>query len=175
LPESSAISRYLREVDSYLHVRRDQRDRVLAEIEGHLQDAAAEHIRDGSGPEEAMRRAIALLGSPRDVASQFAPAHEPTRAIRGWRRWSPVLLPLVVLAAGVVLTGSNILYVTRNGTTRGGSEALRYSILYTSVVAALTGATLVAIRKGDRDAGWRRAAWGCAALPAIVVALSYAS
>jgi len=74
----------------------------------------------------------------------------------------------------VTFTVSNLIYLLREGPTRGGQLALRYSLLYASVAGALTAATFVAIRKGDRDLSWRRTAWVFAALTGVVVFLSYA-
>lgn len=172
--DQSMIDRYLEDVDSYLRVDRDHRERVLAEIQGHLHDAVEAHITQGAQPQEAMRRAIAELGPPQDVAMQFSPIPPPPRSIRGWRRWTPIALPTAVLAAGVAVTASNLLYTLRYGLTHGAQLTLRFSLLYTAVVGALTAATLVAIRNGDRDPAWRRAAWVFAALAGGVVSLTYA-
>jgi hypothetical protein len=147
---------------------------VLAEIEGHLHDAVEAHISQGVQTDDAMRRAIAEVGPPQDVAEQFSPRLAPARSVRGWRRWTPIVVPAVVLAGGVALTAWNILYLARYGLTRGGQLALRYSFLYMAVMGALTAATYVAVRNGDRDPAWRRAAWGCAALAGVIVAMSYA-
>src|SRR3954464_1018399 len=58
------IGRYLRQVDSYLHVDRVQRRRILEEIEGHLHDAAQAHIAHGVDTDLAMEHATRELGSP---------------------------------------------------------------------------------------------------------------
>lgn len=171
--DQTMIDRYLEDVDSYLHVDRAHRQRVLAEIEGHLHDAVEAHITQGVQPQDAMRRAIAEIGPPQDVAMQFSPTPPPARSVRGWRRWTPIVLPTAVLAAGVALNAWN-LYMLRYGLTRGVQLALRLSVLYTAVVGALTAATYVAIRNGDRDPAWRRAAWVFAALTGVIVAMSLA-
>ena len=172
--DQTIIDRYLEDVDSYLHVDRAIRQRVLAEIEGHLHDAVEAHITQGVQPQDAMRRAIAEVGPPQDVAMQFVPTPVPARSVRGWRRWTPIVLPAVVLAAGVAFTVWSLVYLARHGVTRGGQLALRYSVLYTAVVGVLTAATYVAIRNGDRDPAWRRAAWVFGALTGVIVAMSYA-
>lgn len=172
--DQTMIDRYLEDVDSYLHVDRAHRQRVLAEIEGHLHDAVEAHITQGAQPQDAMRRAIASLGPPQDVAMQFSPTPVPARSVRGWRRWTPIVLPAAVLAAGVALTVWNLVYLPGAWHTRGGQVALRYSLLYTAVMGALTAATYVAIRNGDRDPAWRRAAWVFGALSGVIVAMSYA-
>ena len=171
--DQTMIDRYLEDVDSYLHVDRAHRQRVLAEIEGHLHDAVEAHITDGVQPQDAMRRAIEELGPPQDVAMQFSPTPVPARSVRGWRRWTPIVLPAAVLAAGVAQIVWS-LYMLRYGLTRGVQLALRLSVLYAVVVGALAAATYVAIRNGDRDPAWRRAAWGFAALTGAIVAVSIA-
>lgn len=168
------IDRYLDEVDGSLRVGPAHRRRVLDEIEGHLHDAVEAHRAEGLQPQAAMRRAIEELGPPEDVAMQFSPTPAPARSVRGWRRWTPMALPAAVLAAGVTLNAWN-LYMLRYGLTRGVQEALRLSVLYTSVVGALTTATFLAIRNGDSDPAWRRAAWGFASLTGVIVVMSYAS
>jgi hypothetical protein len=167
------IDRYLEDVDSYLQIDPAQRRRVLAEIEGHLHDAVEALIADGVEPQDALRRAIAEVGPPQDVATQFSPAPLPVRSVRGWRRWTPIVLPTVVLAAGLALTTWNLVYLARYGVTRGVQIGLRYSLLYTAVAGALTVATVAAIRNGDRDAAWRRVAWGFAGGAGLLVVLSY--
>ena len=167
------IDRYLDEVDRYLHVDRAHRQRVLDEIEGHLHDAVDAHIAQGAQPREAMERAVAEVGPPADVAMLFSPAPSPSRSVRGWRRWTPIVLPTAVLAMGVALSAWN-LFMLRHGLTKGLQRALSLSLLYTAVAGALTAATYVAIRNGDRDPAWRRAAWLFAAFTGILVAVSAA-
>jgi hypothetical protein len=171
--DQTMIDRYLQDVDSYLHVDRAHRQRVLAEIEGHLHDAVEAHITQGVQPQDAMRRAIAEVGPPQDLAMQFSPTPAPARSVRGWRRWTPIVLPTAVLAAGVALSAWN-LFMLRHGLTYGLKLALWHSLLYTAVVGALTAATYVAIRNGDQDLAWRRAAWVFAALTGVIVAMSLA-
>lgn len=172
--DQTVIDRYLEDVDSYLHLDRAHRERVLAEIEGHLHDAVEAHITQGAQPQEALGRAIAEVGPPQAVAMQFSPMPPPARSVRGWRRWTPIALPAAVLAPAVVYTASILLYTLRYGLTYGAQLSLRYSLTYTAVVGALTAATFVAIRNGDRDPAWRRAAWVFAALAGGVVSLTYA-
>lgn len=171
--DQTLIDRYLDDVESYLHVDRAHRERVLAEIQGHLHDAVEAHISQGLQPQEAMQRAIEAIGPPQDVAVQFLPTPAPARSVRGWRRWTPIVLPMLVLVAGVAFTVWNLLML-RHGRTYGVQLALRYGLLYTAVAGALTAATFMAIRNGDRDPAWRRAAWVFAALTGVVVFLSYA-
>ena len=173
--DQTTIDRYLEEIDSYLHIDRDRRERVLTEIEGHLRDALEAHTARGLSADEAMRRAIAALGSPADVARQFSPVLPPARSVRGWRRWAPIVLPGAVLTAVVALSVWSLIYLLRYGSTLGGRIALRFSLLYLVLTGALTAATYVAIRNGDRDPAWRRGAWLLAALTGGVVAVRYAA
>jgi sensor c-di-GMP phosphodiesterase-like protein len=172
--EQTTIDSYLEDVDSYLRIDAAHRRRVLTEIEGHLHDAIEAHIADGVQPQDALRRAIADVGSPQDVAMQFSPAPPAARSIRGWRRWTPIAMPTVVLAGGLVLIAWNLVYLEQHGQTRGVQIALRNSLLYTAVAGALTASTVVAIHNGDRDAAWRRAAWVFAGVTGLVVVSSYA-
>ena len=171
--EQTMIDKYLEDVESYLQIDAAQRRRVLAEIEGHLHDSVEALIAEGVQPQDALRRAIAEVGPPADVAMQFSPAPLPVRSVRGWRRWTPIVLPTLVLTAGLVLTTSNLVYLVQNGLTRGVQIALGYSLLYSAVAGALIAATVAAIRNGDRDAAWRRVAWGFAGGAGLLVVLSY--
>lgn len=165
--DETMIDRYLDDVDSYLHLDRAHRERVLTEIQGHLHDAAEAHITQGAQPQEAMDRAIAEVGPPQDVARQFSPMSPPVRSIRGWRRWTPIVLPAALLTVNVAVTVWNF-FLLRHGFTYGLQIVLRYSLLYTATAGAFTLATMLAIRNGDRDPAWRRAAWVVAALAGIV-------
>lgn len=172
--DQTMIDRYLDDVDRYLHVDKAHRQRVLDEIEGHLHDAVDGHIARGAQPHEAMRRAIAEVGPPADVATQFAPAPSPSLSVRGWRRWMPIVLPAVVLAMGVLLVASH-LFMLRHGFTDGLRLALWRTLVPTAVAGSLTAAAYVAVRNGDRDPAWRRVAWLFTALSAVVVFVSVAT
>lgn len=172
--DQTMIDRYIEDVDSYLHLDRAHRQRVLGEIEGHLHDAVESHIAEGIQPQEAIRRAIAAVGPPQDVAMQFLPTPVPARSVRGWRRWTPIVLPAVLLAVALVFCVLNLLLL-RHGATYGVQIVLWHSFRYTAVVGALTGATYAAIQRGDRGRTWRRAAWAFAALTGVIVAMSTAA
>lgn len=171
--DHAMIDRYLEEVDTYLHLDSAHRQRVLEEIEGHLHDAAEAHIANGASPPEAMQRAIEDVGPPAETASQFAPPPSPSPAVRGWRRWTPIVLPATVLTAGVMLSAWHLLQL-RHGLTRGLQTALWMTCVPTAVAGSLTAATFVAIRNGDRDPAWRRIAWLFSALSAVVLLASFA-
>lgn len=173
MSDQSLVDRYLKDVDSYLNVASPKRERVLGEIESHLRDSAEAHIALGVPPRDAMRRAVDQIGSPKDVATQFLPTSTAVRSVRGWRRWAPIMLPAAVLSAGLALTTWNLIQL-RSGSTEGVRLALRYSLLYTVVAAGLSVATFVAIRNGDRDPAWRRAAWTFATLTVVLVGATFA-
>lgn len=172
--DDTVIDSYLDDVDRYLDVDRTQRRRVLEEIEGHLHDAVEAHIARGTPPCDAMQHAMAELGSPEDVATQFSPARSPTRSVRGWRRWMPLALPAAVLTIWTGFSAWNLLML-RHGWTRGLEVALWHTLLPTAVVAVLVAATYVAIQKADRDPAWRRASWLLASLVPFVVLASYSA
>lgn len=171
--DQTTIDQYLKDIDSYLQVDATYRKRVLAEIEGHLHDAVEVQVNDGVEPHEAMQRAIAELGPPSDVAMQFAPAPVPVRSIRGWRRWTPIVLPAAVLVVALMVSLSSLLLL-RHGLTYGVRVVLWHNLRHTAVIGALAAMTYVAIGNGDRDPAWRRAAWVLAAVTAVIVALSAA-
>ena len=74
---------------------------------------------------------------------------------------------------GVAVTADDLLLV-RHGVTTGLKLVLWRSALSTAVVGALTVATYLAVRGGDREPALRRAAWVFAALTAGIVAFNIA-
>lgn len=100
---------------------------------------------------------------------QFSPAPGPARSVRGWRRWTPIVLPTAVLAVSLVLCAVHLLLL-RDGLTYGLQLVLKRSLLHAAGAGALTAATYGAIRNGDRDPAWRRVAWALAGLTAVIVA-----
>jgi hypothetical protein len=63
------IAEYLDELSGLL--RRSRRRRILAEVRGHLLDAAAADAPLHTDPNEAARRAVERFGPPSRVARQF--------------------------------------------------------------------------------------------------------
>ena len=114
---------------------------------------AACDVRDAVAYQALLRRAIAELGPPSDVAVQFAPAPVPVRSIRGWRRWMPIVLPAVVLVVALMISVSSLLLL-RDGLTYGLRVVLWRNLRYTAAIGALTAmlGVLLAphgIRRGD--------------------------
>ena len=65
------INEYLSAFNEALEVGRRSRRRIFWEVTEHLRQAAGEQIRGGADAREAQRRAIALFGSPEEVAARF--------------------------------------------------------------------------------------------------------
>src|SRR3954453_21535377 len=84
------ISAYLRSVGSSLDAPRSQRRRVLEEIENHLDDGAAAHMRQGATRDQAVALVIDEPGSPDAVASGFNQQDHPFRDAAWVLRWLPL-------------------------------------------------------------------------------------
>jgi hypothetical protein len=95
------IEAYVAALAEALHVGRRQRRRILDEVEGHLEEAAAYERAHGAAAPEAERKAVARFGSVRVIAREFD-AVFADRA-RG-RAWLTVGVPLTLgMAALAVL------------------------------------------------------------------------
>ncbi len=75
----SPITAYLEELSARL--RRGARRRVLAEVRGHLLEAAAADCERGEDPQLAQQRAVTRFGAPEDVARQFNAVRRRPRAL----------------------------------------------------------------------------------------------
>jgi hypothetical protein len=91
----SPIADYLEELAGLLR-RGTRRRRILAEVRGHLLDAAARR-EPGEEAEAAQRRAVARFGSPPEVARAFNAVRRRRRAIA--RRFAAVALACVATAS----------------------------------------------------------------------------
>ena len=170
MPDQATIDGYLEDIDAHLRTDRARRRRFLDEIDGHLRDAVDAHVARGIPPQQAVQLAIDELGPPQEVAQQLAPTPPPARALRGWRRWAPLVLPSVALAVAVFATAWHALDL-RDGTTRGLELVLRDDLLHVAMVGGLAAATAVAIRSADHDPRWRGAVWFVAALTVVVATI----
>jgi hypothetical protein len=65
----SPIAEYLAELS--VHLRRDRRRRILAEVRAHLLEAAAAEALSGCDPYRAEHSAVERFGPPAKVADQF--------------------------------------------------------------------------------------------------------
>ena len=68
----SRLAAYLTEVAARLHGPYRRRSRILAELHDGLDEAIAEHARDGLAPDQATDAAIDGFGTPAEVAAAFA-------------------------------------------------------------------------------------------------------
>jgi hypothetical protein len=93
---------WLHSVGEALHGPRRNRRRLLAELEGHLEDAAAEERGAGHAPAEAEAAALRRLGAPAGVAAAW---NADVRARRTSARLRVVAVAVLVgaLAAPVAL------------------------------------------------------------------------
>ena len=65
------INEYLAAFNEALEVGLRSRRRIFWEVTEHLRQAAGEQVRRGANAQEAQQRAIALFGSPEEVAARF--------------------------------------------------------------------------------------------------------
>lgn len=87
----NAIDQYIAELSSCLHVGRQDRVRIVAEVRDHLDDAAEHRVRSGARREQA---AIEAFGPASTIATHFN-AEAGTRAMRR--------APIVVFNAGAAV------------------------------------------------------------------------
>jgi hypothetical protein len=166
--DDEQISAYLHEVRSSLRVPRKQRRRVLEEIESHLHDGAAEHMRSGATRSESIAWVIDELGPPDVVGSAFADQAllVPTRT--GAVRWLPIVLPLALLVEALGLVVWSITWLADGWTV--GERTVLWGYLRTAAFAGLlVFATAFCIRRGDHDRAWRWAAWACTGCAVLFV------
>jgi len=107
---STAIERYLGEVDKALNVRGVSRRRFLKEIRDHLIDASAER---GSG------RAIRDFGRPQEIAAAFDAEIAIQRGTRS----------TVATTIGVLTTGGSTLFLI-NASSAGASAPTGWAIVF---------------------------------------------
>ena len=128
---ADALTDYLAELERALKVHPRRRSRILAEIESHLQESAAQH-----GAAEA----IARLGTPSEVATSFSPGL--TDRLWAERDRLAALAMLAALLACVPLARD--LWETNNG-DRG---VILYAVfLAPAALVATASAILVLLRR----------------------------
>jgi hypothetical protein len=168
------IRTYLRSVQSSLHVPRKQRRRILEEIESHIQDGSAEHMRVGATRSQAVALAIEELGPPAIVGVAFAEDPPPVERITGVRRWLPLVLPVGLLVIAICGIAWAISTVTGERWTRGAQLQMWWYVRTGVIAALLTYGASSAIRRADRDPAWRWGAWACTGSVAMYLLLEYA-
>ena len=155
------IRTYLRSVQSSLQVPRKHRRRVLEEIESHIHDGSAEHMRTGATRSQAVAQVIAELGPPEIVGAAFVEDTAPVARTTGVRRWLPLVLPVAMFTLAV----GGIVWSITTGVRQGwtvGTQVVTWLYVRNGVIAALfVYAAAFSIRRADRDRSWRWAAWAC--------------
>ena len=105
---SGAIERYLLEFNDALVAGAERRERILAEVEDHLRDAAESQVATGSAPDEAEREAVRRFGDPAAAAERFGPdplgrAQQVARWYDARRAAHPILVPIVGMSPLIAL------------------------------------------------------------------------
>lgn len=89
------IETYISRLASRLHLPAAERDALLAEVHGHLDERAAALRNSGLAAEQAERQAVQAFGDVRDISRQLGAAHPQT--------WEP-LRWIVGLVTGAAVT-----------------------------------------------------------------------
>lgn len=155
---SSEVTAYLKRVTDSLGIDSPQRARALEEIENHLIDATAEHMRQGLPRPEAEALAIEELGSPETVGAELAIEADLIEPRTGIVRWLPMALPVAWLT-GNAGTALGMLISLRDGWTVGDRVAMRTSLFLAVMAAVLTLGSFLSIQRADQNANWQWAAW----------------
>jgi hypothetical protein len=167
------IAAFLARVAALLRGDAGHRQAILDEMEAHLCDAAAAYEEEGLSPAEAVERVLTEFGPPEAVAAGFADTAAPVKAIRGVRRWLPLVLPTLTFVATVVLLVTSLRWLPHP--TVGERIVLRLYIEQSIFVAAWWAATYFAIARADRDRLWRWVAWSFSAFFVLRIVFTFAS
>ena len=89
------VRNYLHAMARKLHLEPSEKDEILKELEGHIEDKAADLESLGLDRETAMARAIEEMGSPNTIAGNFYEVHSPGV----WRDVLLATIPHFLLAA----------------------------------------------------------------------------
>jgi hypothetical protein len=98
-------------------VPKEARGWVREELLAHYEDALAEHMLDGTPPDEAHRRVVAELGSARSVSADLRETHLAERRYR------------VAAAASLIFPLTMLAHVTLTARGESGVEVLIYDLL----------------------------------------------
>ena len=155
-----AINNYLNSLARRLHLDPKREREILEELQGHIEDKAAEMEADGLEREAALACAVEEMGTPRAIASRMYAVHSTAGV---WRDVVLAMVPHFLLAAlfalhlwshyflvSVVLVG--IAFVTWRNWRKGGPSQWSYTWLgYTLAAPAISWLlSLVALAYG----GW---------------------
>ncbi len=165
--DDKRIRSYLRNVRSSLDVPRAQRRRALEEIQSHLDDGTAAHMRLGETRDQAVALAIDELGRPDAVAAEFNEEGAHVSADTGTLRWLPMLLPMVPFTVAVGSLVWSLTWIPGGWTA--GEQAVQRTYLRSALIGGiLLYATYFSIRRAGRDQAWRWAAWLFAGLGLLI-------
>ena len=89
------VTTYLSSLAKRLHLEPREEREILLELQGHLEDKAAELESEGMDPDSAVARAVEEMGRPDAVASHMYAVHSP----RVWRDIFLATVPHFLLAA----------------------------------------------------------------------------
>jgi hypothetical protein len=171
MTDDEQIRTYLKRVRSSLHVRKEQRRRVLEEIKSHLDDGTATYMRSGATRQQAIERAIEELGPPEAVAEAFTDEVASRPNSTGILRWLPMVLPVFLLMFTVAYIVWSLITWVPGGLTRGERVVL-WAYLRAAVIGAiLSFAAYFSIGRADGDRAWRWAAWACTGCALLTRAL----
>lgn len=164
------IEAYLHSVRSSLHLPKEQRARILEEIEDHLNDGAAAHMELGAAREQAITLVIDELGPPDEVAAGFTDHGDRKPGRSGLITWLPMLAPLLLLLPAVGFLAWSLQWFS-DGPTKGEQIVQRAYVVRSLIAATLSCAAYLSIKRAHRDHAWRWAAWFCTAV-AVAIALA---
>ena len=91
-----AINNYLNSLARRLHLDPNREQEILEELQGHIEDKAAELEAEGVDRETALSLAVQEMGAPRHIASRMYAVHSTTSV---WRDVVLAMVPHFLLAA----------------------------------------------------------------------------
>ncbi len=91
-----AINNYLNSLARRLHLDPNREQEIIEELQGHIEDKAAEFEAEGVDRETALSLAVEEMGAPRTVANGMYAVHSTTRV---WRDVVLAMVPHFLLAA----------------------------------------------------------------------------
>ncbi len=163
MTDDDKIRGYVRDVRSELQLPRSEKRRVAEELANHLDDSADRHMRSGHTRKEAVDVAIAELGDPSDVASEFNDETSRGSHVKGIPKWLPLALPTFQLLLGGILLAWSLIGDLA-GSTRGNRTIQGQYLLLVIAAAILSYGVFSSVRHAEKDSSWRWVAWFCSVL-----------
>jgi hypothetical protein len=169
MSDDQQVKGYLRKVRTTLRVPRDERRRILEELENHLDDGAATRMSRGESRTQAVASVIDELGAPEAVAAAFnvERGHVPSSAGAAIR-WFPILLPALHFAGAAGVLVWSLTWIA-GGMTVGEQVVQRGYLRRALVTAVLWYAAYFSIKRADGDHAWRWAAWLCTGVAVLII------